>query len=157
MEALAGYDRRLIVGILGGSSGTTFDAFQMLWEAKKYGARVALYGRKINNSEHQLSFVKYLRAIADDEILPEEAVRAYHADLARLNIRSYRTLEEDLVETATSQSYGGTPSTTPGRPRPTANASAPDSDSDNEPDFSSMTSAEKVQWNLNRWRRILGD
>ncbi len=30
-------------------------------------ARVAgLYGRKINNSEHQLSFVRYLRAVADD-------------------------------------------------------------------------------------------
>ena len=39
MEQLAGYDSRLIVGILGGSSGTTFDAFHQLWEAKKYGAR----------------------------------------------------------------------------------------------------------------------
>ena len=38
MEALARYDRNLVVGILGGSAGTTFDAFQMLWEAKKYGA-----------------------------------------------------------------------------------------------------------------------
>ncbi len=47
MEALARYDSSLIVGILGGSAGTTFDAFHMLWEAKKYGARVALYGRKI--------------------------------------------------------------------------------------------------------------
>ena len=35
MEQLAGYDSRLIVGILGGSSGTTFDAFQQLWEARK--------------------------------------------------------------------------------------------------------------------------
>ena len=32
MEALAGYDRSLVVGILGGSAGTTFDAFHMLWE-----------------------------------------------------------------------------------------------------------------------------
>ncbi len=38
MEALARYDGSLVVGILGGSAGTTFDAFQMLWEAKKYGA-----------------------------------------------------------------------------------------------------------------------
>ena len=67
MEALARYDRSLVVGILGGSAGTTFDAFHMLWEAKKYGARVALYGRKINNAEHQLSFIQYLRAVADDE------------------------------------------------------------------------------------------
>ena len=58
MEALARYDRSLVVGILGGSAGTTFDAFHMLWEAKKYGARVALYGRKINNAEHQLTFIQ---------------------------------------------------------------------------------------------------
>ena len=38
MQQLAGYDSRLIVGILGGAAGTTFDAFQQLWEAKKYGA-----------------------------------------------------------------------------------------------------------------------
>ncbi len=38
MEQLAGYDSRLIVGILGGSSGTTFDAFHQLWEARRYRA-----------------------------------------------------------------------------------------------------------------------
>ena len=38
MEQLANYDSSLVVGILGGSAGTSFDAFQMLWEAKKYGA-----------------------------------------------------------------------------------------------------------------------
>ncbi len=81
MEALARYDRSLVVGILGGSAGTTFDAFHMLWEAKKYGARVALYGRKINNAEHQLSFIHYLRAVADDQLEPAEAVKAYHGAL----------------------------------------------------------------------------
>ena len=82
MEALARYDRSLVVGILGGSAGTTFDAFHMLWEAKKYGARVALYGRKINNAEHQLSFVEHLRAVADDQLPPDEAVKAYHGALS---------------------------------------------------------------------------
>ena len=82
MEALARYDRSLVVGILGGSAGTTFDAFHMLWEAKKYGARVALYGRKINNAEHQLSFIEHLRAVADDQLEPDEAVKAYHGALA---------------------------------------------------------------------------
>ncbi len=38
MEQLASYDSSLVVGILGGSAGTTFDAFQLLWEAKRYGA-----------------------------------------------------------------------------------------------------------------------
>jgi len=152
MEALAGYDRNLIVGILGGSAGTTFDAFHMLWEARKYGARVALYGRKINNAEHQLSFVTYLRALAEDQIEPVEAVRAYHDDLKQLQIRPHRNLEEDLQPTATAQSYGGsaddsTESVTHTAATPTT---APE-----EPDFSQMTQAEKVQWNLAKWRRIL--
>ncbi len=113
MEALATYDPQLVVGVLGGSAGTTFDAFHMLWEAKKYGARAALYGRKINSAEHQLTFVRYLRAIADDQVLPEEAVRAYHGDLQRLKIRPHRSLEDDLQPTTTAQSYGGTPPAQP--------------------------------------------
>lgn len=63
MEELANYDNDLIVGILGGGSGTTYDAFKQLTEAKKYGARVALYGRKIKDAEHPLTFVKYLREL----------------------------------------------------------------------------------------------
>ena len=157
MEALASYDRSLVVGILGGSSGTTFDAFHMLWEAKKYGARVALYGRKINNSEHQLTFVKYLRAIADDQIMPAEAVKAYHADLERLSIRPYRPLEEDLQETTTASSYSGSGGGAKKRPAPSASSTpSPAGTVPNDPDFSKMTPAEKTQWNLERWRRILG-
>ena len=99
MEQLVHYDPSLVVGILGGSSGTTHDAFRMLWEAKKYGARAALFGRKINHSEHQLTFVKLLRSIADDELEPAEAVRAYHSDLSQLKIAPHRSLDEDLVLT----------------------------------------------------------
>jgi hypothetical protein len=154
MESLARYDRSIVVGILGGSAGTTFDAFHMLWEAKKYGARVALYGRKINNAEHQLSFVRYLRAIADDEIAPEEAVRAYHGDLQKLGIRPQRPLEDDLQKTDTASSYSGS---TSGVARAKASAAARTASSSNgEPDFSKMTQAEKIQWNLDRWKRIVG-
>jgi hypothetical protein len=159
MEALAGYDRSLVVGILGGSSGTTFDAYHMLWEAKKYGARVALYGRKINNAEHQLSFVKYLRLVADDELEPAEAVRAYHADLKRLAIRPYRPLEDDLVQTATATGYAqtGRPSRQLGRPsRPTQPGQPSPPITNDEPDFSKMTPAEKARWNIDRWKRIIG-
>jgi hypothetical protein len=95
MDQLASYDSSLVVGILGGSAGTTFDAFQMLWEAKKYGARVALFGRKINNAEHQLSFVEQLRALADDHTTPAEAVKAYHGALQKLGIKPIRALAED--------------------------------------------------------------
>jgi hypothetical protein len=151
MEALSRYDPSLIVGILGGSAGTTFDAYHMLWEAKKYGARVALYGRKINNAEHQLSFVKYLRAVADDQLEPAEAVRAYHGDLHQFGIQPMRPLEDDLQATDTASSYAGQ---TAGRPTALPATSGRRSGED-EPDFSKMTQAEKVQWNLDRWKRIL--
>ena len=96
MEELVRYDPHLVVGILGGSAGTTYDAFKLLAEAKKYGARVALFGRKINNAENQLAFIRFLRLIADAEITAEEAVRAYHAVLQKLGIAPQRSLEEDM-------------------------------------------------------------
>lgn len=108
MEELCRYDESLIVGILGGSSGTTMDAFHMLAEAKGAGARVALYGRKINNSEHQLSFVKALRLVADDQITPAEAVKLYHSDLQKLNIKPYRAIDQDMLLTSTANNYGAT-------------------------------------------------
>src|SRR4029077_12442234 len=107
MEELVRYDPHLVVGILGGSAGTTYDAFKLLSEAKKYGARVALFGRKINNAENQLAFVKFLRLIADGEITAEEAVRAYHAVLQRLDIRPHRSLEDDMKLQTNVMSYGG--------------------------------------------------
>jgi hypothetical protein len=100
LEELVSYDSSLVVGILGGSAGTTFDAFNMLWEAKKHGARAALFGRKINNAEHQLSFVKQLRALADGQVEPADAVRSYHEDLANLKIVPHRPLAEDLEPTS---------------------------------------------------------
>jgi hypothetical protein len=96
LEALAAYDPHLIPGILGGSAGTTFDAFLLLEKARRHGARAALFGRKINRCEDQLTFVHYLRLLADGEIEAAEACRAYHADLARLGRRPHRPLEEDL-------------------------------------------------------------
>src|SRR5919204_128452 len=107
MEELVHYDPHLIVGILGGSAGTTYDAFKLLSEAKKYGGRVALFGRKINNAENQLAFIRFLRFIADGEISAEEAVRAYHGVLQRLGIRPHRSLEEDMTLQTNVMSYGG--------------------------------------------------
>jgi hypothetical protein len=107
MEELVRYDPHLVVGILGGASGTTYDAFKLLSEARKYGARVALFGRKINSAENQLAFVEFLRLIADGQIEPEEAVRAYHGVLERLGIRPHRRLDDDLVLQSGVMSYGG--------------------------------------------------
>jgi hypothetical protein len=101
MEELAAYDPHLVPGVLGGSSGTTHDAFFLLQEARRHGARAALFGRKINASEHQLTFVRYLRVIADGELVAADAVRAYHADLARLGIKPRLPLSDDLALTET--------------------------------------------------------
>ncbi|MFO0424328.1 MAG: hypothetical protein ACK52C_11805 [Planctomycetia bacterium] len=106
-EHLAAYDRSLVVGILGGAAGTTHDAFALVADAKRHGARVALFGRKINAAEHQLEFVRFLRGVADGDLSPEEAVRGYHGSLARLGIQPRRPLDEDLVRTPTIAAYSG--------------------------------------------------
>ncbi len=158
MEQLATYDPDLIPGILGGSSGTTYDAFKMLQDAKKYGARIALYGRKINHSEHQLAFISFLRLIADGDIAAEEAVKAYHSVLEKLGIRPYRTLEEDMQVTNQAVSYGGSGGTVS---VPAAISKKPSTNGlpqtqSSEPDFSKMTPKEKIEYNRKKWSNILG-
>jgi hypothetical protein len=106
LEELAAYDPHLIVGILGGGAGTTMDAFQQIFDAKRYGARVALYGRKINLSEDPLTFIELLRRITDGEIAPQEAVKVYHGVLQAKNIRPFRPLQADLQVTKTLKKYG---------------------------------------------------
>lgn len=96
MEEIVHYDPDLIPGIMGGAAGTTYDAFKLVEDAQKYGARAALLGRKINNSESQLAFIKMLRLIVDGEIKAKEAVHAYHGVLQELGLRPYRSLEDDL-------------------------------------------------------------
>lgn len=96
MEELAAYDPSLVPGILGGSSGTTRDAFALLAKAKKHGARAALFGRKINNAEDQLLMIELLRCVADDELSDEEATKAYHGGLQERGIKPLRSLEDDL-------------------------------------------------------------
>jgi DhnA family fructose-bisphosphate aldolase class Ia len=180
MEELVHYDPHLIVGILGGSAGTTYDAFKLLSEAKKYGARVALFGRKINNAENQLAFIRFLRLIADGEINAEEAVRAYHGVLQHLGIKPYRSLNDDMVLQTNVMSYGGNgvvmsvpPSATGAKKskepvaactcKSTAHAACacPDkkpnkSETNGTIDFTKMTAAQKVAYHKARWDRILG-
>ena len=108
MEEICQYDPNLVVGVLGGSAGTTYDAFRLLHDAKKHGARVALFGRKINNAEHQLAFIEFLRLIAEDTIGPEEAVHGYHGVLQGKGITPNRPLEQDLELTEQSMRYGDT-------------------------------------------------
>jgi hypothetical protein len=99
MEELVQYDSTLIVGVLGGASGTTADAFHLVHQAKQHGARLALFGRKIKDSEHPLTFVAYLRRVADELMSPSDAVRAYHNELKHLKVAAKRPLEDDLKTT----------------------------------------------------------
>lgn len=96
LEDLVHYDPKMIVGILGGASGTTMDAFTLIAKSKEHGARAALFGRKINNAEDQLLFIDYLRKIVDGDISAEDAVKAYHADLSANGIQPTRELAADL-------------------------------------------------------------
>jgi hypothetical protein len=159
MEELVHYDPHLVVGILGGSAGTTYDAFKLLSEAKKYGARVALFGRKINNAENQLAFIHFLRLIAGGEISAEEAVGAYHSVLQKLGVKPLRSLKEDMQLQTNVMSYGGNGrvvSIAPIQAAGTPRQSSREQSFNGQPDFSRMTSAQKVAYHRERWNRILG-
>jgi hypothetical protein len=99
LEELASYDPGLIVGVLGGGAGTARDTFELIHQAEKYGAKVALFGRKINLAEDPLAMVKFMRAVADGDLSPEEAVKAYHGTLGETGQRPLRDLTEDLIIT----------------------------------------------------------
>lgn len=105
LEELVSFDPSVVVGVLGGSSGTTHDAFRLLEDAQKYGARVALFGRKIKNSEHPLEFIRFLRAISNGDIGATEAVKAYHSTLGIRGISPRRSLEADMQLTQAELSY----------------------------------------------------
>ena len=161
-EELVNYDPGLVIGILGGSAGTPLDAFQLIHEAQKYGARVALFGRKINNAENQLAFVRFLRLIVDGELEPSEAVRAYHAVLEKLQIKPRRSLEDDLVLETGVMSYGGNEQKTISLPSSTSEskknsvAIADPTTVDESPDFSAMTPEDRLAYHRSRLANLLG-
>jgi hypothetical protein len=175
MEELAQYDPNLVVGILGGGAGTTYDAFKLIHDAQKYGARVALFGRKINNAEHQLAFIEMLRLITDGKVSPEEAVRAYHGVLQGKGIKPQRALEEDSKLTDQSMSYDGSATrraTVEVKNNPIATQSSSGSTStvsnstdgfvawprtqSGAPDFARMNAAERRAYDADRLKRRFG-
>ena len=95
LEELASYDPGLVVGVLGGGAGTTRDTFELLHQAERYGARVALFGRKINLAESPLEIVRLMRQVADGGISPDAAVKEYHAALQKQGIKPSRSLDDD--------------------------------------------------------------
>jgi hypothetical protein len=171
MEELAQYDPNLVVGILGGSAGTTYDAFKLIHEAQKYGARVALFGRKINNAQHQLAFIEMLRLITEQKISAEEAVRAYHGVLQAKGLKPKLPLEKDLELTDQSMSYegSGTHRTTieirsnplqknPPSARVTTNSISGDwpKFANGAPDFDKMNPVQRLAYDQARLRRKFG-
>lgn len=180
MEELVQYDPNVVVGVLGGSAGTTYDAFRLIHDAQKYGARVALYGRKINNAEHQLAFIEMLRLITDGRIEPLEAVHAYHGILAGKGMTPNRGIEDDTQLTDQAMSYDGSapkrktvlPSAAvPSRNTPKSTSDkvdktdkAPPSQAsedwpvkdDGRPDFARMNSSQRKAYDLARLKRGFG-
>ena len=104
-EELRNYDPALIIGVLGGGSGTTHDAFKLLADAKRNGARCALFGRKIKDAEYPMGFLEVLRAIADADLPAREGVKLYHDRLRRARISPKRPLKDDLVVTFDDLTY----------------------------------------------------
>jgi hypothetical protein len=159
MEELVRYDPHLVVGVLGGAAGTTYDAFKLLGEAKKYGARAALFGRKINNAENQLAFIEFLRLIAEDVLTPEEAVPAYHGVLQKLGVKPQRSLADDMTLRTAVMSYGGNGQVSV----PVAvkadsgvrKAEKPAA-SQGSPNFAAMTPAERLAYHQTRLKKQFG-
>jgi hypothetical protein len=96
LEELTGHDPGLVVGILGGSAGTTRDTFELLRAAERHGARVALFGRKIQRAESQLDLVALMRPVLRGDLTPADAVREYHRLLTGKGLSPTRILDEDL-------------------------------------------------------------
>ncbi len=96
MQELASYDpENLIVGILGGAKGTSRDTFELIHQAEQAGARVALFGRKINLSESPVLLVDVMRKVIQGELSPAHAVAAYHAGLKESGITPQRSIQDD--------------------------------------------------------------
>ena len=170
-EELVRYDPAIVIGILGGSAGTTYDAFKLVSESQKYGARVALFGRKINNAENQLAFIECLRRIVDGQVSAEEAVRVYHGALQGLGIRPYRSLEDDLTLQSAVMSYAGNGTTISVPSAASRTTAAPSSSGsgqtactaaaetlprkpDGAPDFAKMTSGQRFRYHKQRLARF---
>ena len=179
MEELVQYDPNMIVGVLGGSAGTTYDAFKLIHDAQKYGARVALYGRKINQAEHQIAFIEMLRLITEGVIGPAEAVHAYHGVLQAKGIKAHRSLDRDMQITEQAMSYDETQkskstvlvsgestrnNTTLPRsektPMPVSSVKSADVEwpvkGDGKPDFDSMSSNQRRAYDRARLKRAFG-
>ena len=69
---------------------------ELIRQAEKYGARVALFGRKIYYAEDSVNMVTAMRRTIEEKLDSVEATKAYHADLQKLGISPFREISADL-------------------------------------------------------------
>ena len=100
MEELCSYHPgELIVGVLGGGKGTIRDTFELVRQSEKYGARVALFGRKINLAESPITLVRLMRLVIEGELSTLNAVKEYHSSLSKEGITPKLSFEKDQIVT----------------------------------------------------------
>lgn len=94
-DLVAGLD--IPVGVLGGPPSTANDAFTLVQKVKQHGGRVALFGRRIKVADDPVAFTELLRAVAENQILPDDACREYHSRMDAAGITPSKSLEDDLT------------------------------------------------------------
>jgi len=97
VEELASYDPgKIIVGVLGGSASTNRDTLELVKQAEHYGARVALFGRRIFHAEDSISIVRAMRKVIEEKISSLEATKYYHEELRKIGKTPFLPPEQDL-------------------------------------------------------------
>ena len=99
LAELVEHDPSVVVGILGGSAGTTRDTFELLHRAERHGGRVALFGRKIQRAESQLDLVGLMRPVLRGELSPADARARLPRGAGQGRDHAQRSLEADLEVT----------------------------------------------------------
>ena len=95
LQELTEHDSSLVVGLLGGPSGTTRDTFELLTQGEQAGARIALFGKKIQRAESQSDIVSLMRPVIEGSMTPAKAVEVYHESLAEKKMAPMRSLKVD--------------------------------------------------------------
>ncbi|WP_408872827.1 hypothetical protein [Gluconobacter roseus] len=99
LTELCEFDPSVIVGIMGGGSGTTRDCLELLHQAQCCGARAALFGRKIVDADDPVLLIEAMRSVTDGALSPMEATHLYHEKMGKRGLVAGRDVEIDSVVT----------------------------------------------------------
>ncbi|MEJ5142318.1 hypothetical protein [Gluconobacter albidus] len=99
LSELCAFDPSVIVGIMGGSSGTTRDCLELIHQAQCCGARAALFGRKIVDADDPLLLIEAMRSVTDGALSAKEATHLYHEKLGAQGVPLLREADLDSVVT----------------------------------------------------------